>query len=192
MEPIRCFIAIELPQPIKSALSQLQDSLKKSEHPSVKWAAPEGIHLTLKFLGNVVSEKLPALTKAITGAVRGTTPFQLNLGSPGVFPNTKAPRVVWIGIEGEVEPLLTLHNNIEHALSTLGFPLEERAFSPHLTLGRVRESASPVERRRLGEVIASLKVESKVFFKVDSLSLMRSKLTQEGALYSSLASFPLG
>ena len=191
MEPIRAFIAIELPSQIKAALSQFQDNLRTSKNAAVKWVGPEGIHLTLKFLGNVDEAEIPVLTKALSEAVRGVAPFSLQLGDAGAFPGNQAPRVVWVGVEGEMEPLLTLHNNIDRVLAPLGFPPEKRAFSPHLTLGRVREEASPGERRRLGENIASLKTEAKSSFKVESLSLMRSKLTREGALYSRLASFAL-
>jgi 2'-5' RNA ligase len=189
MEPIRAFIAIELPSQIKATLSQFQDNLRTSKNASVKWVGPEGIHLTLKFLGNVDEAEIPALTKALSEAVRGVATFCLELGNPGAFPNPQAPRVVWVGVGGEIELLRALHNNIDLVLTPLGFPPEKRAFSPHLTLGRVREEASPGERRRLGENIASLKTEAKLSFKVESLSLMRSKLTREGALYSRLASF---
>lgn len=191
MEPIRAFIAIELPSQIKTALGKLQDNLRTSKNASVKWVDPEGIHLTLKFLGNVDEAEIPALTKALSEAVKGVAPFSLQLGDPGAFPNPHAPRVVWVGVGGEIEPLRTLHNNIDRVLAPLGFPPEKRAFSPHLTLGRVREEASPGERRRLGENVAALKTEAKSSFEVESLSLMRSRLAREGAVYSCLASFAL-
>lgn len=192
MEPIRAFIAIELPSQIKAALYQLQDNLKTSKSASVKWVNPESIHLTLKFLGNVDEAEIPALNKALSEAVVGIAPFYLELGEPGAFPSCQAPSVVWVGVSGEIEPLRTLHNNIDRALDPLGFPPEKRAFSPHLTLGRVREETLPGERRRLGENVASLKIGERSSFKVGSVNLMRSKLTREGAVYSCLASFPLG
>jgi 2'-5' RNA ligase len=192
MEPIRAFIAIELPSQIKASLSKLQDTLRKSRSASVKWVDTEGIHLTLKFLGNVDEGEIPALKEALSEAVEGIVPFNLALGNPGAFPNIQAPRVVWVGVVGEVETLITLHNNIKDVLAPLGFSPEVRAFSPHLTLGRVRDEASSVERRHLGEVIASLKGGEGSSFKVDSLSLMRSRLTREGAIYNRLASFALG
>jgi len=191
MEPIRAFIAIELPSQIKAALAQLQGNLRTSKGASVKWVDPEGVHLTLKFLGNVDESEVPAITKALSEAVKGVAPFSLQLGDPGAFPNTHAPRVVWVGVEGDIEPLSTLHNNVDNVLAPLGFPAEKRAFSPHLTLGRVRDETLPAERRRLGENVAALKTGAKASFKVESLSLMRSKLTREGAVYSRLASFAL-
>ncbi len=191
MEPVRAFIAIELPIQIKAALAQLQDNLRTGKSVSVRWVDPEGIHLTIKFLGNVDETEIPPLTKALSEAVRGVAPFSLQLGDPGAFPNAFAPRVVWVGVEGEIEPLRTLHNNIDCVLTPLGFPPEKRAFSPHLTLGRVRDEASPNEKRRLGENVAKLKTGEKTTFIVGSISLMRSLLTREGAVYSRLASFEL-
>ncbi|MGB2855624.1 MAG: RNA 2',3'-cyclic phosphodiesterase [Dehalococcoidia bacterium] len=191
MESVRAFIAIELPGSVKSALSQLQDNLKRSEHTSVKWVDTGSIHLTLKFLGNIATETIPELTKVLSEAARGITPFHLELGEMGVFPNLRAPRVVWVGLRGETATLSVLQENIESALITLGFPPENRAFSPHLTLGRVREKASPGERRSLGQAVASSKVASMEPFPVDSLSLMRSTLTREGAVYSRLYSVAL-
>lgn len=191
MESVRAFIAIELPGSVKSALSQLQDNLKRSEHTSVKWVDTGSIHLTLKFLGNIATETIPELTKVLSEAARGITPFHLELGEMGVFPNLRAPRVVWVGLRGETATLSVLQENIESALIPLGFPPENRAFSPHLTLGRVREKASPGERRSLGQAVASSKVASREPFPVDSLSLMRSTLTREGAVYSRLYSVAL-
>lgn len=191
MESVRAFVAIELPGSVKSALSQLQDNLKRSEHASVKWVDTGSIHLTLKFLGNIATETIPELTKVLSEAARGITPFHLELGEMGVFPNLRAPRVVWVGLRGETATLSVLQENIESALIPLGFPPENRAFSPHLTLGRVREKASPGERRSLGQAVASSKVASMEPFPVDSLSLMRSTLTREGAVYSRLYSVAL-
>lgn len=191
MESVRAFVAIELPSSVKSALSQLQDNLKRSEHASVKWVNTGSIHLTLKFLGNIATETIPELTKVLSEAARGITSFHLELGEMGVFPNLRAPRVVWVGLRGETATLSVLQENIESALIPLGFPPENRAFSPHLTLGRVREKASPGERRSLGQAVASSKVASTEPFPVDSLSLMRSTLTREGAVYSCLYSAAL-
>jgi len=157
----------------------------------VKWVDPESIHLTLKFLGNIAAGTIPELTKAISEAARGIAPLRLELGELGVFPNLRALRVVWVGLGGEIATLSVIQENIESALTPLGFPPERRAFSPHLTLGRVRERASPEERRRLGEAVASLKIDTKLSFTVDSLSLMRSRLTREGAFYSRLSSVAL-
>ena len=191
MEPIRAFVAIELPEQVRSVLNQLQNNLRRSKAASVKWAGPEGIHLTLKFLGNVDASEMPKLKEALSGAVGGIAPFKLELSNPGAFPNIHAPRVVWVGVGGEMETLQTLHNNVERELAPLGFSPEERSFSPHLTLGRMREGSTADDRRCLGGAVASLKVGEKPTFEVGALSLMRSTLTPRGAIYSCLASFVL-
>lgn len=192
MEPLRAFVAIELPEPIQAFLAQLQDKLRKGGTASVKWVAPENIHLTLKFLGNIDASEVPRLSEALSEAVKEVVPFNLELGDAGAFPNIRSPRVVWIGLAGELEWLRTLHKNIEQGLIQLGFAPEERGFSPHLTLGRVREGASPEERRRLGEKVSLLKPAANSSFRVGSISLMKSTLTREGAIYNRLASFALG
>lgn len=191
MEPVRAFIAIELPKPIRAALARLQDALKASRTTSVKWVDTEGIHLTIKFLGNIDTGEIPELSKVLRDAIRGTEPFRLKLENAGAFPNVRSPRVLWVGVGGETEKLVTLHKIVEQALAPRGFAPENRAFSPHLTLGRVREGAQANELRRLGEGIAAAKIEGELFFGVDSLNLMRSQLTREVPIYSCLTSFKL-
>jgi 2'-5' RNA ligase len=191
MESIRAFIAIELPGSVRSALSKLQDDIKRSEHAPVKWVDPGSVHLTLKFLGNIAAVTISEITRAISEAVGADTRFRLELGELGVFPNLRAPRVVWVGLAGETAALSALQRSIESALIPIGFPPEKRSFSPHLTLGRVREMASPDERRSLGQTIASLQVASAGPFQVDAVNLMRSTLTPQGALYTRLYSAAL-
>jgi 2'-5' RNA ligase len=184
MEPVRAFIAIELPDSIKAAVSRLQASMKPHEHASVKWANPQSVHLTLKFLGNIDPQLTPAIGKAMSEAATGISPLQLELGEPGAFPNPRAPRVVWVGLRGEIPSLSKLQGKVEDALEKLGFPREGRAFSPHLTLGRVRQGTGRMEQRLLGEAVSSAKIDAGVSFTADSLSLMRSTLTKSGAIYS--------
>ena len=188
METIRTFIAIELPESVRSALGQIQDQLRKGDYASVKWVAPSSIHLTLKFLGDVDVNKVQFLSEALSEASKGITPFQLNLEKSGAFPNLRNPRVIWVGLAGDIDTLGKLQQNIENALNPLGFPPEGRRFSPHLTLGRVRDKASSHNKRNLGEAVSALKVASSSSFEVQSVSLMRSVLSREGAIYSCLAS----
>lgn len=191
MESIRAFIAVELPGEVASFLARLQDDLRKREQAPVKWVHPESIHLTLKFLGNIDARKVDAIAAAISGAAKGIGPLRLRLGAPGAFPNLRAPRVICIGLEGQTEELSNLHRNIDRALVPLGFSPEKRRFSPHLTLGRVRDKATPNERRLLGEAVSTLKVETSLAFEAMAVSLMRSTLTREGAIYDRLASAAL-
>ena len=105
MEHVRTFIAIELPDEVKSALSQIQSRLKSGSQYPVKWVNPHSIHLTLKFLGNVAAAKLDEITKAIEVAAKGTPPFHLKVKGLGVFPNPKKVQVVWVGIDGDIKQL---------------------------------------------------------------------------------------
>ncbi|MFQ5924578.1 MAG: RNA 2',3'-cyclic phosphodiesterase [Dehalococcoidia bacterium] len=191
MEQIRAFIAIELPDPVKAGLSSLQNRLRPDEHPYVKWVHPDGVHLTLKFLGNIAEDGVPQIVQAITSAAEGASPFRLELGGLGAFPNFQRPQVIWAAIKGEVEKLATLQRGIDQALLALGFSMESRSFTPHLTLGRLRERASPGERRRLGELMVSTKFEGEIPFDVAEISLMRSRLTPKGAIYSRISSIQL-
>ena len=191
MEQIRSFIAIELPDEVKSALAQLQAQLKTGKQPPVKWVDPYSVHLTLKFLGNIAADKTGEITGAIEKAAQGVSPFQLEVKDLGVFPNFRRVRVVWVGISGEVAQLSQLQKHIESNLSPLGFAPEVRPFTPHLTLARVREQASPVEQQSFGQLIASTRFEGVYGFSVDSINLMRSQLTSEGAIHSQISSVKL-
>jgi len=184
MEQIRSFIAIELPDELKLKLAQLEDQLKSNRQPWVKWVSPEGIHITLKFLGNIAVEMTGAITKAIEEATQGMSPFQLEVKGLGVFPNLRRVQVAWVGVIGEVDKLSQLQKRIETSLIPLGFAPESRAFTPHLTLARLRDQASLDERQRFGQLIASTEFETASAIEVDAVSLMRSQLTREGAIYS--------
>jgi len=191
MEQIRSFIAIELPEEVKAGLTELQARLKSGMQPAVKWVDPYSIHLTLKFLGNIAVDKIAAITKAMEEAAQEISPFQLKVKDLGVFPNLRRVQVVWVGINGEVDKLSQLQQRIELNLVPLGFAPESRSFMPHLTLARLRERASPDERQKFGQLIAGTKLEAVYTIKVDSINLMRSQLTREGAIYSQISSVEL-
>lgn len=191
MEKIRAFIAIELPDVVRAGLSSVQSGLRPERHPYVKWVDAEGIHLTLKFLGNIDTEKVPRIMEAMAKAAQGVSPFRLEVGGLGAFPDLGRPRVIWVAIKGEVEKLASLQGGIDHRLVALGFPPESRSFTPHLTLGRLRERASAEERRRMGEVLLATRGEEVIPFQVSEVSLMRSRLTPSGAIYSRIASIAL-
>jgi len=191
MEQVRSFIAIELPAELKEGLAQLEAQLKLGKPSAVKWVDPSSIHLTLKFLGNIAVDRISAITRAMEEATRELSPFQLKVTGLGVFPNLKRVQVAWVGIGGEVDKLGQLQQRIESNLVPLGFTAESRRFTPHLTLARLRDRASPDERQRFGQLIASTKFEAVYTIKVDALNLMRSQLTREGAIYSRLSSVGL-
>jgi len=187
MEQIRSFIAIDLPDELKLGLTQLEARLKLDKQPWVKWVNPDSIHLTLKFLGNIAIDRTGEITRAMENAVQGISPFHLEVKELGVFPNLRRVQVAWVGISGEVDKLSQLQKRIETTLTPLGFAPESRAFTPHLTLARLRDQASLDERQRFGQLITNAKFEAAYTIEVDAISLMRSQLTREGAIYSRIS-----
>jgi len=191
MEPVRCFVAVELPDEVKAGLKELQAKLMSGAQAPAKWVDPYSIHLTLKFLGGVAASRIAPITAAIEEAARGIAPFSLKVEGLGAFPNLRQPQVVWVGVSGEVDRLAQLQQRLESSLARLGFAPENRRFSPHLTLARVRDQASPLEREGLGSLISGTGFEAGHSFRVDSVSLMKSQLTREGAIYSRLGAAAL-
>jgi len=189
---IRSFIAIELPDEAKEGLARLRNELQRNEHGFVKWVDPGGIHLTLKFLGNIPAGQVAEITGAIGEATQGISPFHLEISGLGAFPSVRQPRVLWVGVGGETDKLSRLQQNVDSALAALGFAREERPFAPHLTLARVREGTSGPERRSFSELLGSATFENKYPVEVEAVKLMRSELTRAGAIYSSLSVVRLG
>ena len=190
-QTIRSFIAVELPEAVKTGLQQLQTELTLPQYSFVKCVSPQGIHLTLKFLGNVSSQKITEITRVMEQASQGVSPFQLQITEVGAFPNLRRPRVVWVGIKGDVDKLVSWQQRIDMGLVPLGFAKEARPFTPHLTLARLRENCSPGDRLHFGEMFAKAHVEVDYNFTVNSLNLMKSQLLPTGAVYSRLAEVKL-
>ncbi len=194
-EMFRLFIAVELPTPVVNALSDLRAQLVKIAPPrSVRWVRPEGIHLTLKFLGDTPADRRRDIERGMAQAaqaVAGRAPFSVTVGELGCFPNFSRPRVVWVGIGGALDALHALRDAIEATIAPLGYPTESRAFSPHLTLGRVSKSASRDEVAALGRALQQVKVGVLGEVAVDAISLIRSQLRPDGAVYTQLAHIQL-
>ncbi|MBE0430769.1 MAG: RNA 2',3'-cyclic phosphodiesterase [Dehalococcoidia bacterium] len=191
-EEVRAFVAIELPGEAREGLARLRRELERDEHRFVKWVDPAGIHLTLKFLGNIPARQVTEITAAIQEAIQGIAPFEIEVSGLGAFPGLGQPRVLWVGVGGEVDTLSRLQRNIDSALAPLGLPKEERPFVPHLTLARVRQGASPPQRRSFGQLVASATFSDRYSITVRMMSLMRSRLTPAGAVYTRLAAVGLG
>jgi 2'-5' RNA ligase len=191
-EQIRSFIAIELSEEAKKGLARLRRELERDEHKLVKWVDTGGVHLTLKFLGNIPAKRVTEITEAMKEATQGIFPFHLEISGLGAFPSLRQPRVLWVGVGGEMDKLSRLQQNIDSALAALGFAREERPFVPHLTLARIREEASPPERRNFGELVGSTTFEDKYHVEVAAIRLMRSQLTSAGAIYTCLSVVRLG
>ena len=145
MTTIRAFIAIDLPPNVKGALGDVAATLAGRVPrgalgtAAVRWMRPEQMHLTLRFLGDTPADRLPALFAALDGLAADRAPFALHLTEVGCFPNTRRPRVVWVGLGGAEQALATLVAALEAALRPLGWPPEDKPFRAHLTLGRVKD-----------------------------------------------------
>ncbi len=190
-ELIRTFIAIELPKAVQDALAEVEARLKK-EKPPVRWVAPDKIHVTLHFLGEIPPAEVEAISAMTVRVAAEAAPFEIEATGTGVFPNSNRPRVIWVGIDGDMEKLEALHASLGRELAALGFPPEKRPFSPHLTMGRVRDHSSPSEARALGTAVARLEVPSLGRWHVDQILVIRSDLRPEGPLYSPLQVAKLG
>ncbi|NIN69358.1 MAG: RNA 2',3'-cyclic phosphodiesterase [Anaerolineae bacterium] len=192
MEQIRTFVAIELDDGLKKRLTEAQDLLKgRGIADLVRWVKPGGIHLTLKFLGNVPADRINEIIVAINQGSRGIRPFALSFGRLGCFPSPSRPNVIWIGVDGDTETLTRLQGGIENRLSTLGHPPEKRKYTPHLTLGRVARHVETGERRQLGRLIEKQSIDLLGEMTVLEVSLMKSELSPAGAKYSRLAAIDL-
>lgn len=191
MEYIRSFIAIEIPDEMQEELVQLQSRLQIAGQPPVKWVDPLGIHLTLKFLGNIAASRVAEILGALETAAESVPPFRLEAGECGVFPNVRKTQVAWLGLRGDVEMLAQLQQRIDLAMSRLGFARETRAFRPHLTLARVRDRATAEERLRFGQAFLQAKLSLNSIIMADRIHLIKSQLTREGAFYSRLGDVEL-
>ena len=215
---LRLFVAIELPDEVKQALVEAVRALRGAGvDDGLRWVRPEGVHVTLKFLGPTPPERVPAIIDALRDAVRGVAPFDLQPSGIGAFhggrsqhftreyPRESYPqniRVLWVGVHGDTAALAALADRVEGALNPLGFPREKRAFSAHLTLARVRDDASRETRIALSEALRPFLSEGSITpavfdaarvpvfpaFRAERVSLMRSTLLRGGAVYDEVAS----
>jgi 2'-5' RNA ligase len=191
METVRSFIAVELPDEVRKEIGKLQDSLKTGRQDFVKWVSPDSIHLTLKFLGDIATDKVDEIIAAVEDSVAGIAPFTLHMDGLGVFPGLKRIQVVWVGLTGDIDNLRRIQKNIEENLFVLGYPEEEREFTPHMTLGRVRFQPPPEEQQKFVHLLTAAVFSSAYNINVASVTLMKSQLTPKGAIYTKLGSVNL-
>lgn len=183
---LRLFVAIELPDNITRALASVQEVLKgRSGAQAVRWTDPRGTHLTLKFLGETSERLVPDIQTCIAETCQRFGPIRLRLAEIGAFPNFRRPRVLWVGLTAEPNSdLMGLQAQIERSLARLGFPQENRDFSPHLTLGRVRQGGCGPGG--LAEMFSQTVAVPALEFVAEEVSLMQSILNPNGAIYNRL------
>lgn len=190
MTDIRAFIAIELSQDIQFHLREVQQQLSEMGIRCVRWVSTKNIHLTLQFLGETPPAKLDKLTLHMKPVVAAQEVFSFHVQGLGAFPNNHRPRVIWIGLQAPAG-LATLHNVLENTVQSVGIAVEDRPFSPHLTLGRVKREATPSEIQNLSLALDELKVGTLGSITVNTVTLFRSDLHPDGPVYSAMAHFTL-
>lgn len=188
MSKIRSFLAIELPPAITKGLERVQNDLKQS-HADVKWVEPSRIHLTLKFLGNVDEGACDEIMNAVAKAASEVESFALAVRGLGAFPNTRNPRVIWLGVEDGSGALRPLQGAIDERLGEIGYPREEREFRAHLTLGRARSARGRAELLCRIEGLSHADLGE---FRVERLVLFKSDLKPTGPIYTELRAVKLG
>ena len=187
---LRAFIAIEIPSSIQRAIQQATSGLHQELKGLVRWTAPENIHLTLKFLGDISQSSMESLTQLLCAEADMISPFEFHVHGFGSFPISRLPRVLWVGIQAPAG-LEAMYRGIEAACTRLGYEAEPRGFSPHLTIGRVKQDISAAHRGTIRRALEAVKIDSLGTARVDSVHLFKSDLKPSGAVYTKLSSAPL-
>ena len=185
---VRAFIAVGVPAPARRALGSAIQDLKRKRITGVRWVDPKGIHATLKFLGEIEAESIEQVIEGMGRACTSSAPFTVRLSGTGAFPSTRGPKVLWVGLSGDMDRMKILQTSIDEEMhSVLGLDLETRRFNPHLTIGRVRNGVLPFGQRDIGKVLESFKLKESPEWTVDRVHLIQSTLTPDGPIYETLA-----
>ncbi|MFN2284536.1 MAG: RNA 2',3'-cyclic phosphodiesterase [Anaerolineae bacterium] len=191
-ETLRTFIAIPLSPPVIAKLGDVQRALRRTcPERAVSWVKPENIHLTLFFLGDILPERQAPVEAALSVVARNVRPFTFSVQGAGAFPNLNRPRVIWVGMEEPSGQLALLHRAVNEAMENVGFQPENRPFSPHLTLGRIRRRISREDAHAVGDALQQIEVGHLGDVTVGELIFFRSVLKSSGAEYTSLAKFTI-
>lgn len=187
----RLFVALQVPADVRDALQSVSSDLRRALRDArIAWAKPEQLHLTLKFLGNVDAERVSALVSGLRAACAGFAPLRLQATGLGFFPNSRSPRVIWVGVDDRDQHLGELQASIETALQDFTAEKPDSRFHGHLTLGRVKDM-----RREDAETLvaraAALKARVLGEWPADSVDLMRSELSPQGARHTLVEAVPL-
>lgn len=191
MNLLRAFIAIELPEQLQNALEKQTARLRQTLGDDlVRWIPTQNMHLTLKFIGNTAASHLDFIKQLLIQTADSHPQFELQISGIGSFPNSKLPRVLWAGIHAPAA-LVSLQKNIEAGTIRLGYEMEERPFSPHLTLGRVRQKIEQAHIQKIRATLDSIQLGRIGSARVDSIHLYKSELHSSGSVYTKLFSAQL-
>ena len=184
----RVFCAVELPQQVRTQLEEHILKLRKQNpDAAASWSRVENIHLTLKFFGNVALDRIPAITDAAARTVAEFAAFPIGIGGTGVFPRPSRAQVLWIGVNDPSGKLSALQERLENEFAAEGFPKENRAYSPHLTIARIRrhEGARPLADAHLQMPFTATNID------LNELILFRSELSPKGSKYTAISKHPI-
>lgn len=186
--PLRAFIAIEIPEAILDRIASHTADLRRSLGDEIiRWVPTNNIHLTLKFLGDISSANVDILAQVLTAETRQIRPFTIQISRLGVFPDLRRPRVIWIGVESP-PALKMLQHGLETSAERLGYAAEDRPFSPHLTIGRIRQRTSTQQNQRIRDILSDVKIGELGSAQVDVIHIFKSDLKPGGAVYTRLHS----
>lgn len=180
---IRSFYAIPVSPDCRQKFNTIEQELKKVLPSGIRWVSTDNLYVTLKFLGEFDSKLIPKIYKLLETGLSTKNQFEMIFQNLGVFPNTQKPKVVWIGLGNPIE-LINIFNEIESAANELGYPKEERGFSPHVTIGRVKNHASDLSK--IAAIINNLNIGEICRSQADRVVFYRSSLTPTGPVYSEL------
>jgi RNA 2',3'-cyclic 3'-phosphodiesterase len=184
---VRTFIALDPPEAVLNEIAAIQNRMRKLLAGDIRWVNPAGIHLTLKFLGDITRTDVTTVADAVGPVAASCAPLSLDIGTAGFFPDAKRPRILWLGTGGDVKGLVALQAAVENALAGRGFPREERTFRPHLTLARIK---SPRGLTGIAAFMDGQKDYRAGSFVGRAITFFQSTLTPKGAVYTKLAQFP--
>lgn len=184
---IRAFLAVDPPREVLDEVARIQDRLRKTIQGYIRWVKPQGIHLTLKFFGAISESDVANISQVVKNITSDINPFTLGIRRVGAFPDVKRPRILWIGMDGDVEILVRLQRKVDAALYDYGFKKEDRTFKPHLTLARIKDPRGLIGLAKIMERSEDYAAGS---FSAAGLNLFKSDLTPKGAIYTKLAYFP--
>ena len=187
MSRLRAFIAVEIPLGIRQNVEHATSNLRRGTGSLIRWVAVENMHLTLKFLGDIPTANMEVLTQMIRAEADSFNCFDIHLTGIGSFPNPKRPRVIYIGIQAPAE-LEAFQRQLESATRRLGYNSEERAFAPHLTIGRVRQNIPPDDQQKIRVALEESKIDSPRTARINSVHLYKSDLKPTGPVYTKLFS----
>lgn len=188
---LRAFLASELPTPLQDAIYTATADLRGHLSDGlVRWVPAHNVHLTLKFLGDVSPSSLELIKQMMVAEASQFSAFDVQVEGFGCYPSARHPRVLWVGLQAPAE-LGSLQRALEAAAARLGYESEERGFSPHLTIGRVRQNASSADLHKIRIALEETRIERLGSARVDAVHLFKSELRPEGSIYTRLFSAPL-